>query len=108
MSYQEDCVRDLNRLVFAAEALEVPSLPEVPPWEKSPANAETVETEDPAELRALAVEWQAWASELDDILQELSFGELEADLSALRAKAKAARASLIALEAYDPPPPGTP
>ncbi len=96
-------LRALNRLVHAAEAIEAPTLPEVPPWSKSPANAETIDTEDPEELRALAVEWQVWASRLDDILTELGFEEdLEEALSALRAKARAAREALLRLDAYEP------
>jgi hypothetical protein len=33
-SFFEENLRDLNRLVFAAEALEAPKLPEVPNWER--------------------------------------------------------------------------
>ncbi len=104
----EDGIRDLNRLVFAAEALEAPTLPDVPPWAKSPANAETIDTDDPEELRALAVAWQAWASNLDDILCGLDFADLEEEVAKLHAKAKAARAALIQIDIYDPPVPGSP
>jgi hypothetical protein len=107
-SFFEENLRDLNRLVFAAEALETPKLPDVPDWDKSPANAETFESEDPEELRKLALEWQEWASKLDDILRGLSLDDLENEIAGLRAKAKAARAALIRLDAYDPPVPGSP
>ena len=100
--FNDEHLRDLNRLVFAAEAIECPEIPTWPAWKESPANAETIETEDPAELRALAVAWQDWASKLDDILQELNFEGLGEEISKLRTKAKRARLALIALEAYDP------
>ncbi len=96
----EERIRILNRLVFAAEALDVPAAPEWPPWDKSPANAETIETEDPAELRALAVAWQYWASKLDDVLSEIGFDEDA--IGGVVKKAKAARLALIALEEYHP------
>ncbi len=98
-----DHLKALNRLVFAAEVLECPDLPDVPDWQKSPANAETAETEDPAELRALAVAWQDWASKLDDILSELSLDDHANELAGVVAKAKAARLALIAIGEYSPP-----
>jgi hypothetical protein len=105
--FQEN-LRDLNRLVYAAEALEAPELPDVPPWGKSPADPNTLDSADPEELRALAVEWMDWASKLDDILGELSFEELGEALERLHAKATAAREALVRLDAYDPPAPGSP
>ncbi len=99
--FYADHLRTLNRLVFAAEALDTPPTPERPDWKGSPENAETIETLDPEELRALAVKWQAWASKLDDVLAEL--GVDEGVYSDLRAKAKEARLALIALEVYEPP-----
>lgn len=104
----DERIRALNWLVSAAAALETPHLPDVPPWAKSPANAETIDTDDPEKLRALAVEWQSWASKLDDILTGLDFEDLEKEITALRAKAEAAREALIAIDLYDPPVPGSP
>jgi hypothetical protein len=99
----DDHLRVVNRLVAAVERLEVPEPPDYPDWEGSPENAETIETEDPAELRALAVKWQAWASKLDDVLGEIAVD----DTGSLQELARQARLSLIALGAYDPPVPGS-
>lgn len=104
----DERVRALNRLVVAAEALKAPALPDVPPWANSPKNAETIDTDDPEELRKLAVEWQAWAVKLDDILAGLDLEDLEKEIAALCSKAEAAREALIAIDLYDPPVPGSP
>lgn len=108
-AFFEEHLRDLNRLVFAAEALEVPELPDVPSWEReSPQGVETLDSTDPEELRKLALEWQVLAGKLHDMLTELSLDDLENEISELRSKAKAAREALIKLDAYDPPVPGSP
>ena len=113
MSYHEDCVRDLGRLVFAAEALEAPQLPDVPSWEKeSPDSFELDRELTLEEARELGLKWQVLAGKLHDLLEEATgpenWGDFENLVSALHAKAKAARLALIHLDAYDLPPPGSP
>lgn len=112
-AFFEENLRDLNRLVFAAEALEAPELPEVPHWEReSPANLECYgeETRTAEELQAIGLQWQAFAVKLHDLLEQAvaADGDLENVVADLHAKAKAARAALIKLDAYDPPVPGSP
>lgn len=114
-SFFEENLRDLNRLVFAAEALEAPELPEVPHWEReSPANLECLgaETRTAEDLQAIGLQWQAFAVKLHDLLEKAvgadEWGDLENVVPDLHAKAKAARLALIRLDAYDPPAPGSP
>jgi len=110
----EENMRALNRLVFAAEAVETPQLPDVPSWDKSPDSLDCVgeETRTPEELIAIGREWQELACKLHDLLQEATapdaWGDLENVLGALRAKAKEARLALIRLDGYEPPTTGTP
>jgi hypothetical protein len=110
-AFFEEHLRDLNRLVFAAEALEVPDVPEVPNWEReSPDNLECLgeETRTPEELQAIGLQWQAFACKLHDILTEVGVTDFPEVVADLHAKAKAAREALIKLDAYDPPVPGSP
>ncbi len=110
----EDSIRDLNRLVFAAEALEAPDLPDVPDWEKSPESLDCIgdETRTPEQLLAIGREWQELAVKLHDLLEEATapdaWGDVENVIAGVRAKAKAARAALIQIDIYDPPVPGSP
>lgn len=104
-------MRDLNRVVFAAEAIEVPRLPELDvehAWKHSPASFENGEERTLEESEALGLAWQLLAVKLYECLQEIDLDEHTEELSALREKAKAARLALIRLEGYDPPPPGAP
>jgi hypothetical protein len=104
----EDSIRDLNRLVFAAEALEEPDLPCTIPGHGDFANFE-VEEDDEDFTREKAIElgkkWQFLAVELADILGDLALDDHANALSELRAKAKAARQALIQIDVYDPPLP---
>ncbi len=111
----DDGVRDLNRLVFAAEALETPELPDVPDWEKeSPANLECYgdETRTAEELQAIGLQWQEVACKLHDLLLAVTapdaWGDMMNVVAGLHAKAKAARTALVQLDVYDPPVPGSP
>ncbi len=112
-SFFEENLRDLNRLVFAAEALEAPKLPDVPNWEReSPDSFELDRELTLEEARELGLKWQELAVKLHDLLEEATapdaWGDIENTIEELRAKAKAARAALIRLDAYDPPAPGSP
>lgn len=106
----EDGLRALNRLVFAAEALEV-HLPGKIPGYAGLADFEDEESEE-AFTREKAVElgkrWQFLAVELACILGELELERFADDLAALHAKAKEARLALIQIDVYDPPVPGSP
>ncbi len=99
--FYADHLRTLNRLVFAAEALDTPPTPDWPDWKGSPASFENGEERTLEEAEALGLAWQEWASKLDDVLAEL--GVDEGVYSDIRAKAKEARLALIALEVYEPP-----
>ncbi len=101
--FYADHLRTLNRLVFAAEALDGPGPFERPAslaWDSHPTDdqPETLEA-------ALAVleEWRAYASRLDDCLSEVENHEANDEIGGVRAKAKEARLALIALEVYEPP-----
>lgn len=107
-SFFEENLRDLNRLVFAAEALEATKLPEIPSWEReSPDSFELDRELTLEEARDLGLKWQVLAVKLDDLLEEATapdaWGDVENAIEGLRAKAKAARTALIRLDAYDPP-----
>lgn len=111
----EDSVRDLNALVFAAEALETPELPDVPVWEReSPASLECIgdETRTAAELQEIGLAWQSFAVKLHDLLGAAvapdAWAGVENLISDVQAKAKAARLALIQIDVYDPPVPGSP
>lgn len=108
-AFFEENLRDLNRLVFAAEALEAPAMPDVPNWEReSPESFELDRELTLGQACELGLAWQELAVKLHDMLTELALDEFDEELTALRDKAKAARLALIRLDSYDPPPPGTP
>jgi hypothetical protein len=106
----EDNLRDLNRLVFAAEALEAPEPFERPgklAWDKCPSK------DDPDTLEgalALLEEWRNFASALDDSLADAETSDEDHGnaVAGLREKAKAARAALVRLDIYHPPVVGSP
>ena len=105
----EENLRDLNRLVFAAEALEAPAMPDVPSWEReSPDSFELDRELTLEEARELGLKWQVLAGKLHDMLSELTLEDHANELAGLRDKAKAARLALIRLDSYDPPVPGSP
>lgn len=112
-SFFEENLRDLNRLVFAAEALEAHELPDAPDWEReSPDSFELDRELTLEEARELGLKWQVLAVKLHDLLELATgageWGDLGNLVSDIHAKAKAARAALIRLDAYDPPAPGSP
>lgn len=103
-----ECMRDLNRLVFAAEDIDTPAMPDVPDWNKSPESLDCIgdETRTPEQLLAIGREWQELACKLHGLLEEATapdaWGDLDNVLADLRAKAKQARLAMIALDEYDP------
>lgn len=112
-AFFEENLRDLNRLVFAAEALEPPELPDVPNWEReSPDSFELDRELTLEEARELGLKWQVLAVKLHDLLEEVTapdaWGDVENAVADVRGKAKAARLALIRLDSYDPPAPGSP
>jgi hypothetical protein len=112
-SFFEENLRDLNRVVFAAEALEAPKLPDVPDWEEaSPDSFELDKELTLEEAKELGLKWQVLAGKLHDLLIEATapdaWGDVENVVAGLRDKAKAARAALVRLDAYDPPVKGSP
>ena len=118
------CCKDLNRLVFAAEAIETPAMPDAlldleHLWKNSPTSFEVEESERYGDqertieaAEALGLQWQALAvklyeacSDLDDFSNELD--DFSNELDGLRDKAKEARLAMIALDEYDPTTPTT-
>jgi len=100
--FNEEHLRALNRLVFAAEALDGPAPFERPAklaWDSHPT------TEAPESLESallLIEEWREFANKLDDCLTEVETREADDEIGGVIAKAKEARLALIALEIYNP------
>lgn len=104
-------VSALNELIHAVERLEVPALPDVPDWDKSPASIECIgaETRTPEELIAIGLEWQVLAGKLHDLLVEATepdaWGDFENVIKDLHDRADRAREAMITLGGYETPLP---
>lgn len=114
----ESHMRDLNRLVFAAEAVETPAMPDAlrdleHQWKNSPTSFDDVDPYKDQErtveaAEALGRQWQYLCAEWYEALENLDLDDFAEELHALREKAKEARLAMIAFEEYHPPVPGSP
>lgn len=91
----------LNALVAAVEGLEAPTTPAYPAWAESPASFENGETRTKEEAESLGLDWQDFASKLDDALNLLAFEDFVNELEGLQDLAARCREALIAINLYE-------